>query len=61
MLGVWIVEKSFGFPHGSFHVAVALADGLGLTIALASVSYHFLELPFLRWKKRFTYVPSRPV
>jgi len=32
---------------------------LFVTIALASISYYILEKPFLRLKKRFTYVPSR--
>ncbi len=33
-----------------------------LTVTLAAVSYKCLELPFLRLKKRFTYVPSdKPV
>ena len=31
-----------------------------LTLLLAAVSYHLLEKPFLRLKKRFTYTPSGP-
>jgi peptidoglycan/LPS O-acetylase OafA/YrhL len=53
------------FPH---HVAVGSsimlfkgATALGLTILLASLSYRFFETPFLRWKKRFEIVQSRPV
>jgi peptidoglycan/LPS O-acetylase OafA/YrhL len=61
VLGVWIAERLFGTPHGSSHIAAALAADLCFIIVLASVSYHFLELPFLRWKKQFTYVPSRPL
>ena len=34
---------------------------LGLTIMMAAVSYRFLEAPFLKLKRRFTYVESRPV
>ncbi len=34
--------------------------GFALTVALSMASYHFLELPFLKLKKRFTYVLSRP-
>lgn len=56
-LGIWIAERLFGSVHG----AAGLAAALCFTIVLASVSYHFLELPFLRWKKRFTQVPSRPI
>ena len=33
--------------------------GLGLAIAFASLSYRFLELPFLRWKRRFETIPTR--
>lgn len=32
---------------------------LALSIALASLSYHYFERPFLRLKKRFTFVPAR--
>jgi len=34
--------------------------GLALTIAFAIVSYHSLEVPFLKLKERFTYILSRP-
>jgi peptidoglycan/LPS O-acetylase OafA/YrhL len=41
------------------------AVGLCVTIAVASCSYHFFELRFLRLKARFTFIssnsPSRPV
>jgi peptidoglycan/LPS O-acetylase OafA/YrhL len=39
-----------------FRNAVALA----VTIVLASVSYRWLESPFLSFKQRFTHVLSRP-
>lgn len=32
-----------------------------LTVAMAALSYRFLEQPFLRWKSRFARVESRPV
>jgi len=32
----------------------------GLTVAMAAISYHCLETPFLKLKQRFTYVLSRP-
>jgi peptidoglycan/LPS O-acetylase OafA/YrhL len=35
--------------------------GLVLTIAAAILSYHFYERPFLKFKKRFTMVKSRPI
>ena len=37
------------------------ATALCITILLASLSYHFFESPFLRLKKRFEIVKSRPV
>jgi peptidoglycan/LPS O-acetylase OafA/YrhL len=37
------------------------ATALGITILLASLSYHFFESPFLRMKKHFEIVKSRPV
>lgn len=37
------------------------ALGLVLTILFASISYRYLERPFLRLKERFTHVRSRPV
>jgi peptidoglycan/LPS O-acetylase OafA/YrhL len=35
--------------------------GLGITVMLASLSYRWLESPFLRLKKSFEYQPSRPI
>jgi peptidoglycan/LPS O-acetylase OafA/YrhL len=34
--------------------------GFAVTVAFSMISYHFLELPFLKLKERFTYVLSRP-
>ena len=41
-------------------VALTYTVTLALTIGLASLSYRFLEKPFLRLKDRFAFVPSRP-
>jgi len=35
--------------------------GFVLTLAMAALSYQFLESPFLRMKERFAFVKSRPV
>jgi peptidoglycan/LPS O-acetylase OafA/YrhL len=32
---------------------------LALSIAIASLSFHYFERPFLRLKKRFTFVAAR--
>ena len=48
---VWLQRD----PRGKW-VGIALAA----TIAMAAVSYHWLETPFLRLKERFAHVLSRP-
>ena len=61
LLGSWIAERLFGRLHGHLEGVVLLVASLCFTVALAAASYRFLESPFLELKKRFTYVPSRPV
>ena len=58
----------FHFPviHGVLGVAdlawpLRLTVSFGITLALAAYSYRFLEAPFLRLKRRFTYVRSAPI
>ena len=46
-------------PFLSFLATAALS--LALTISLAFLSYRYLELPFLRLKKRFEFIRSRSV
>ena len=41
--------------------ALTAALALVMTIACAMASYALLESPFLKLKKRFTIVPSRPI
>jgi len=50
-------------PAQSARLTLLLQSGVGLllTVLLASVSYRWLERPFLRLKERFSYVESRPV
>ncbi|HSS20771.1 MAG TPA: acyltransferase [Pyrinomonadaceae bacterium] len=43
-----------------YHPLHALS-GFALTILISSISYRLLEQPFLKLKKRFTYIVSRPV
>lgn len=55
------VENSLS-AHGKLGPVLFAADrilGFALTIAAASLSYRYLELPFLKFKERFTFVPSR--
>lgn len=49
---------SLVFMNYSAYHAIA---GLMITIAMAAISFHWLEKPFLTLKKRFTYVASDPV
>ena len=46
-------------PWTAFPIYILLA--FGLNVALAAVSYRWLEAPLLRLKERFTRVPSRAV
>ena len=43
----------------TFSMALEYVLSLALTIVLASLSYRFFEMPFLRLKTRFTFVKSR--
>jgi peptidoglycan/LPS O-acetylase OafA/YrhL len=58
-----LLEHS-GSPHSIMALSMFLADrvvGLGMTIALAALSYKYLETPWLRLKSRFTFIESRAV
>jgi peptidoglycan/LPS O-acetylase OafA/YrhL len=49
--------------HASFGTRFIKGQGLlgfFLTVAMAMISYHALERPFLRMKERFSHVPSCP-
>lgn len=49
------------YNESSTQMLARFAFGLALTVPLAAASYQWLELPFLRLKRRrFTVVPSRP-
>ena len=58
-LGLWAARRLAGRSWASDLPTSLVA--LGLTVALASGSYYGLERPFLRLKRRWTRVPSRPV
>jgi peptidoglycan/LPS O-acetylase OafA/YrhL len=60
-LAQWATERFFSAPARHLWPGFYPFIALVLNIALAAVSYRFLESPFLRWKKSFTHVPSRPV
>lgn len=69
---VYLGRISYGLYifHGTVLLLVAAAFGrnpiscivaLAATIGIAAASYRWLESPFLRLKKRFERLPSRPV
>lgn len=60
-LGIFVTDRLLRIQHGVTHAALMFVLPLIITIGLASASYHFLEGPFLKLKKRFTRVDSRPV
>jgi peptidoglycan/LPS O-acetylase OafA/YrhL len=59
-LALLCVGKLLPHTHGKNFV-IWLVGSLLLTIVFALASYRWLESPFLRMKKRFTFVASRPV
>lgn len=48
--------------HHGFQMTFSLITSLAITLVMATVSFKWLESPFLRLKQqKFTYVPSGPV
>jgi peptidoglycan/LPS O-acetylase OafA/YrhL len=45
--------------HQAILAVARLCLDLLITILLAGLSYHWIELPFLRWKQRITFVRNR--
>ena len=66
--GLYVIHE-FGrflaayFIHALTPATVLWQDllALGFTLLLATASYHWLEMPFLKLKERFAHVSSRPV
>jgi peptidoglycan/LPS O-acetylase OafA/YrhL len=61
MLGIWIADRLLTGGSSLLRGGARFVLALGLTILLSAISYQFLEAPFLRLKRQFTYVPSRPI
>ncbi len=55
LIGPWM--PGMFYRHRSIALAVAMAG----TIVTASLSYRYLETPFLRLKRRFEFLRTRPV
>jgi peptidoglycan/LPS O-acetylase OafA/YrhL len=61
ILGAFLADAVLVMPGGLRRAALRHLLSMAFTIGMASLSYHFLETPFLRRKNRFANVPSRPV
>ena len=55
----WTSALSAALHLAAWRDAVGTIVALILTLLVATLSYEFFEKPFLRLKKRFTFVPSR--
>jgi peptidoglycan/LPS O-acetylase OafA/YrhL len=57
-----VLSNIFIPVHNSFiQLALRPTAALAITMLLASVSYAVLESPFLKLKRRFAHIDSRPV
>ena len=61
ILGIIVGEKFAVYFHtnGIIYIITRFGGGFLATMVLAVLSYHLLEQPFLKLKKRFTYIQSR--
>jgi peptidoglycan/LPS O-acetylase OafA/YrhL len=53
--------QTWPLRHAGFALAINKIVALCVTILFATLSYRFWESPFLRLKKRFTWIQSRGV
>jgi peptidoglycan/LPS O-acetylase OafA/YrhL len=61
VLAIEFAQVALSSLHGPLQIVVQLALALFLTIVAAILSYTFLESPFLRLKRRFEVVHTRPI
>lgn len=62
LLSYLIIDKLWpGGGAGPMHAFIRMVFALALTIAISAASYRVIEQPFLKLKRRFTYISSRPV
>lgn len=61
LFAIEFTEACFSHVHGFVLIAGLPVVALLLTIAVAALSYKYLESPFLRLKKRFEIVHTRPI
>jgi peptidoglycan/LPS O-acetylase OafA/YrhL len=56
-LPFWYLKR----PFNGAQLLLAMLAAFAMTVALAALSYHFFELPILRFKERFAFIKSGPV
>lgn len=61
LMCIWIAGRFLLVGDGALQMLMRQATALGLTILVSAVSYSLLEKPFLKLKRKFAYVQSRPV
>jgi peptidoglycan/LPS O-acetylase OafA/YrhL len=61
LLAIEFVQACFRPLHGLQYLAASALLSLLLTMSAAAISYTFLEAPFLRLKRRFEIVHTRPI
>jgi len=62
MFALYLLMKLVGhYPHTLRDFVIYCSLGLVLTIAMAALSYRFIETPFLRMKERYAFIKSRNV
>jgi peptidoglycan/LPS O-acetylase OafA/YrhL len=59
-LYVWHMLNFYILDHFFKHATLLKPLTLFPTIAMAMISYHYLETPFLKLKNKFTYIRNRP-
>jgi peptidoglycan/LPS O-acetylase OafA/YrhL len=48
-----------GVGLATWRDVIAAILAFALTVSLASLSYHWFERPFLRLKRKFSFIPAR--
>ncbi len=62
LLGNWIGWQTATFFNIENHTQLfSFVCSFFFTVLISIISYQFLETPFLRWKKRFEVISSRPI
>jgi peptidoglycan/LPS O-acetylase OafA/YrhL len=59
--GLYVFHEPALILAHRFSVALTIPLGAAITLALGAISYRWFETPFLRVKRRFEHVPSRPL